>query len=253
MGRNFMTKAALDEWLKSGQVECDVMVMHQLWTEFMGPMHSQASLEQMEKCKLVVTGDFHQFKIITTNRGVRVLSPGATQMQKINEPTTHYVHILRDDLSIDYVQLKSRGVFDVQLETEDQVQHLAKQAQGYVLGLKSQAGDTINQSFKPIIRFKINNPIQAAVPRLEESFGPHAVVFFINKDEKSEEAPLMYTGVAADLPVLQEATVVMADNFPPDDPNLRDALNLIESTLPPVEAVRQLRSQYVEVSSDQAS
>lgn len=251
-GRNFMSRTELDSWLNERQVECDLMVMHQLWIEFMG-MHGQTSLERLEKCKFLLTGDLHDMRTFTTGKGITVLSPGATQMQSIKEPTRHQVFILNDDMSANLFPLKSRGVIDILVEREEQIVYMVNNARQVVEEMLRAvaSGGSVNMQLKPIVRFKIANPIPGAVPKLGEAFEAHAAVFFVGgSKEVTEEVPLMFQE-RHELPVLEEAAAVMADNFAPDDPSLRDAMELIESKVKPADAVRALRSRYVEVQSAQ--
>ena len=102
---------------------CDVMICHQIWHELMGGASAQAKIKEFVHPKLVISGDYHQYKAIRLRREdgskVAAVSPGATHMRKLSEPSHHYVVLLHDDLTIKRLSLNSRARINVSIESGD--------------------------------------------------------------------------------------------------------------------------------------
>ncbi len=84
-GLDYMPEAELQEAIKQIPPETTVMVMHQVWSDFMGdiakPQGSFADLPA--HVKLLITGDFHETHNFTTDAGLTVLSPGSSHLRSI--------------------------------------------------------------------------------------------------------------------------------------------------------------------------
>lgn len=90
--------------------ETDVLLTHQVWKEFLGENRGEASMTDVLSAKLMITGDFHQHRLLQVN-GMNVLSPGPVCLQAIDEEPQKNIYLVYDDLSITAVPLKSRPLY----------------------------------------------------------------------------------------------------------------------------------------------
>lgn len=99
--------------------ETDILVMHQVWANFMPP-GDKVKPECMANevpgfVKMLITGDFHDHRsLAVTNRDGRpmsMLSPGPVCMQNLAENENKYCFVVYDDLSFESRKLKTRRCF----------------------------------------------------------------------------------------------------------------------------------------------
>lgn len=117
-GLDYTPPTMLHEELASIPSDTDVFVAHQVWQESM-PFGAEASFADVP-AKFMVTGDLHQTKVYELPDR-QVLSPGATHMRKIDEPSTHSVFLLSRDataLRLTELPLQSRRVVRWTVATE---------------------------------------------------------------------------------------------------------------------------------------
>jgi len=94
-GLDWRRSNELAEDLKNIPSKTQILVAHQVWSEFMGEGRSEGSWDQIpEHVKVLFTGDFHETHVLKTERGLRVISPGSTNLRKVNENTDKFVFIL---------------------------------------------------------------------------------------------------------------------------------------------------------------
>ena len=104
----------------------DLLMTHQVWTEFMGAKIGQASFMDVPHVRCVLTGDYHKH-LSWVGEGkdgqpLTVLSPGSTCMQAIDEPEDKKIFLLYDDLTYCSLSLPCRRVYRVRLETADELE-----------------------------------------------------------------------------------------------------------------------------------
>lgn len=108
--------------------ESQVVICHQVWQELMGGRSCEGSLSRIP-AKLVISGDYHQFKSVAVTRAdgkgkLTAVSPGATHIRKINEPTEHFALKLYSDLSVKRIPLSSRRIMHVGVTGKDDLHDL---------------------------------------------------------------------------------------------------------------------------------
>lgn len=126
VGLNYLAGDALRSALEEPwpPKDTDVLVTHQLWSEFMGK-YADVSLEEVPNARLVITGDFHETHSRIINREgspFRVLSPGSTCQQDISEDPQKYAFILYDDLSLKSVKLRGRRLHRATITTQEEAE-----------------------------------------------------------------------------------------------------------------------------------
>jgi hypothetical protein len=111
--------------------DTDILLMHQVWLEFMGDKCGcECSFATVPHASVVFTGDYHnnQSRIIDRLNGqkLKVISPGSTNMRKIDEPVDKYFYVLFDDFVWKRVRIPTRRKFEIRMETEHDVTHFDK-------------------------------------------------------------------------------------------------------------------------------
>lgn len=104
----------------------DVVVMHQVWEEFMGRIRGcDGSLRDVPRVKAVLTGDFHRhdaFRIQAADgRDLLIISPGSTSMRTLDEDPRKYFHVLYNDLTVESVPIRTRHVYRTRFISEAEV------------------------------------------------------------------------------------------------------------------------------------
>jgi DNA repair exonuclease SbcCD nuclease subunit len=109
-GMDFRSATQLQASLAQIPPEANVLVAHQVWSDFMGDIvHSQGSFADIPShIELLITGDYHKTVCQQLPSGMQVLSPGSTHMRAINEPAEKYGHLLtvQDDGSVQWQALE---------------------------------------------------------------------------------------------------------------------------------------------------
>ncbi len=128
-GLDFRPKGVLQEELAAVPKSTDVLVCHQVWSDFMGEQTlPQGEIADIVHGDLLVTGDLHQnvYKVKSYRRKdgqfIRVFSPGATHQLKINEPSDCYFGFLTDDGKIRRQQLRTRLFVQFSVNTPEQLE-----------------------------------------------------------------------------------------------------------------------------------
>jgi len=199
VGRDFCDAEKLTEFC-SGELarSADVLVMHQVWLEFMGEeCKPQGSFELIPaNVKLLITGDYHENICQDYNvngRKLTVLSPGSTHLRSIAEPPDKYVFIVefeegKEKPKISTHPLLSRQVLNI---TADDFEKLPKKIQAFLDEVEAYVADNnIPDSVAmPLVRITYNKDDSEAISKVEQKFAKKAHLFFkVVKTHNPEDA-----------------------------------------------------------------
>lgn len=181
-GLDFQTAATLQEELNGIPAGTDMLVCHQTWADWMGTIaNPQGEFAQVPLVRYVVSGDLHK-TLIETKTGkdgqkMRVVSPGATCMQAINEPAEHFC-ILFDGGSFTKLPLKSRPYFahGPVVREHDVAQLLA--ALPDELAAAAARLDLPEALRRPYLRIDYSYQVPDVVRRVEKLVGQSARLFW---------------------------------------------------------------------------
>lgn len=167
----------------------DILVAHQVWSEFMGSIAApQGSFRDVPHVSMVVTGDYHGDYVNKTYRGkngqkMRVVNPGATCMQAIDEPPEKYFVTLYDDGSVTCHLVHSRPFIELgHIQTQDELEEVLETIQARI----SEAADAcqlkdIHEDWSglhvPIVRLAYSPRLALAGRRFKELVGDEAHLF----------------------------------------------------------------------------
>lgn len=122
-GLDWHTADKLNEAISMIPADTDVVVMHQVWEEFMGTYCiCEGSLTSIPYARWVFTGDFHQNRELeimgADGQDLTVISPGSTNIRKIDEPTDKFYYVLREDRTWSRYQIPTRRKFELTIANE---------------------------------------------------------------------------------------------------------------------------------------
>lgn len=155
----------------------NVLILHQVWKEFMGDICApEGSLDELvpDHVDLVITGDFHrhctELRKNVNGHEYRVLSPGSTTMQALNEDPVKFCFLLYDDSSIVSLPLKSRPVIYSRSVTEGQLDNELQRIDADIAALKASPDvQKLPENIQsPMLVAQFNHDIADAARRLRK-------------------------------------------------------------------------------------
>jgi len=182
------------------ETKADVVVCHQVWQELMGGSSSEGKLANFAGVKMAISGDYHRRVLKFVRRKgedpLYVLSPGATHMRKINEPTTHCVAVLHDDYSVKWVKLKSRKVMRASVGSEADVEATLRSLPSALADVSAEtsAKGMPSELVTPLLIVTDTSDIVGVEPRLREVVGDRAHLFYSSRGAAMCEDEFVPTG-----------------------------------------------------------
>ncbi|HXS23145.1 MAG TPA: hypothetical protein VN719_02865 [Gemmatimonadales bacterium] len=208
-GLNWSPIGQIEEELRAIPPGTEVLLAHQVHAEFMGVVATpEMSLAQVPYVKAIFTGDFHRVEqqVIHRTDGseIRVFSPGAIAIRKINEPDSHSFFVFRSaDFTPEVVPLKHRPVIRMTLGVGTHFDPAG--AQGLIAQAQRQAAaDGVPEELQtPILDLVYPAELEELVARIESVVQGQAHVFKRPQLPKQaveiESAPLEETVAVGDL------------------------------------------------------
>ena len=228
--------------------DTDVVFAHQHWREFGGGSNSQGKIEDLRAGKLLISGDLHEFRSIKVDRKdgqtIRAVSPGATCLRKVNEPTTHYALLLNDDMSITKVKLRSRPVLRTTIKSEHDLETFCIVLPSAIEKVEATVQGKLPAILQtPLLIIQDMSWLPGVEARLDNMIGDRAHLLYYRAargtTENVEAIAATTQATAVDLlPSMLRAEVV----------NSPDVLELLETALlseSPKRAIAQYRNQMI--------
>lgn len=232
----------------------DILFAHQTWTDFMGEKAAtQGLLGDIPIVSTVYTGDYHHPMDINivgaTGQKMRVISPGSTCMQAIDEPVHKYFHVLYDDGSFERIRLKTRQLLEWQtLNTESDIDHFVSEIDA---GLTRAASDAVDDGLppeiaKPLLWLRYSHHVAAAIrTRVPRAVADRAFLFYkenppepVEAVERRREASERGEAKASTLESELHEYLVVRHELELE----ADSMRLLQSP-DPAETLRQLREE----------
>lgn len=180
-GIDWTSREALPSLLKEVPPETDVLVLHQVCHEFMGGITvAEMHLAQVPHARLVVVGDYHEHKIVRLNglhgQNVTVLSPGSTNMRKIDEPAAKRFFVVHDDLTVKSVRIPTRPFLQQEILSEDMLSEFVQSIRGILKDLTEES--TLQDGLdKPLLRVLYRADLENAYSRIASAVAGWAHLF----------------------------------------------------------------------------
>jgi DNA repair exonuclease SbcCD nuclease subunit len=248
-GIDWTSREALPEMLKEVPSDTDVLVLHQVCHEFMGGITvAEMNLTQVPYAQLVVVGDFHEHKILRLNgfhgQGMRVLSPGSTNMRKIDEPPLKRFFVVHEDLSVKSVRIVTRPFAKQEILSEDMLAEFVTRIRGELKDLTEES-KLRNGLDKPLLRVSYRSDLENAYSRIAAAVGDWAHLFTkviqppreTDGDNSGEETyeEVADLGLVGCLPLLVDEA---------EEPDVYNLCHLLLSTDSPAAALASARAEY---------
>lgn len=170
---------------------CDVMVLHQVWAENMGPVCvSEGQLADVVHASTVLTGDFHRhYMLQLQNRDGKPLtmfSPGSVCLQAVDEDPHKYCYLRYDDGSVVSQALRTRPYLYSRLATKDSLDQAAAELRQL---LETARDDLPEEVRKPIWAVDYYYVLPGGLQAIEAAAGDK-VHLFASAIAKHEETPV---------------------------------------------------------------
>ncbi len=199
-GIDYQGADALKVALGSIPESANVLIAHQVWSDFMGDIAlPQGEFAQIPHVSTLVTGDFHQSILEHSKykgaqgQDLLVFSPGATCMRSITEPEKHHFGVLCDDGSIDVIDLRSRKFDEFNILSSNDAEHLLEHVDTYL----NEAADHAESNALPV---ELHTPLWRVVyshrvsdlpRRLGKIVGDRAHLFWKEIPQEREESKVL--------------------------------------------------------------
>ncbi len=242
----------LEEELAKIPPNTDYLFCHQVWQQFMGNLTSpEGTLEKVKVRKAVFTGDYHKHivKRVLNNKGkeIKVYSPGATHMRAINEPSEHYVYLLREDGTVDSIKLKSRLVTRIDATSKTSRLDLLANARRYIRRWSKQIKELglPAELQRPLLEVRVKE----YSADLSDAFHEHALLF--QKLVEKKTSPENKKAVAI---VNAGVNNCLSAVLPKSSASYKLVLRLLGANKKDIsKVVKQLRNKYLADESCKAS
>jgi predicted phosphodiesterase len=184
-GLDYQPHGKLQEELAEIPRGCNLLVAHQTWGDWMGDIASpQGDFAQIPgHVTHVFSGDLHQVKMDkcknADGRIMLCISPGATTMQKIDEPAEHFCMLLDTKGIFSKSGLKSRVLidWDVMNHTEDVERFVAEiEAELATAQQTAAANDYPETMLLPYLRVTYSHKLVDVVRRVEKVVAGRALL-----------------------------------------------------------------------------
>lgn len=132
-GIDWTASTSIQEEFDRVLLDTQLLVMHQVWRDLMGPRigDAECSFSEVPYADILLTGDFHQSLSLTTmnksKKDMLVLSPGPVCMQSIDENPTKQFFVLCDDMTVQQILLKTRYCYRVTINNKDELNYFLDQ------------------------------------------------------------------------------------------------------------------------------
>jgi DNA repair exonuclease SbcCD nuclease subunit len=250
-GLDWQPRDRVADFLATVPADTDILVMHQVCHEFMGSITvPEMSVAQVPHAKILVVGDYHDHKVLNARgaqgQQLKVLSPGSTNMRKIDEPPAKKIFVVCGDLSVKSVRLKTRAVVKEEILNEFQLEEFIGSIRGTLKDalVAAKAPEAIE---KPLVWAHYREDVPNAYARIEEAVGEWGHLFTKvlaatrEGDEDAVEGEETYEaveelGLVGCLPFMVNEA---------EEPDVYNLCHLLLSTDSPAAALASAREEFL--------
>lgn len=184
-GLDWTRPSEMEEALASIPKDTDIVVMHQVCTEFMGGVRDcELTCLTVPHAKLLIMGDYHVHEKKTLRmadgRKAILVSPGSTCMQKIDEEPAKHFFVLYSDMTVKSQPIKGRRVLSAgRMLTDDAVASFVAGVEAAIAGATERAvkDELPDELLKPILRVEYSEDLEGAGRRIRRAVDSLAFVF----------------------------------------------------------------------------
>lgn len=231
-GLDYRGVTELEEALKE-LPSVDVLLFHQVWTDFMGS-RGQLGMDKIQSASpLIITGDFHkpvEKSVDLPNKAdVKVVSPGAACMQDVSECPDKYYVIVYDDLTVSFEQIPTRQVFDISIQNEEDIQKFLESGLDHVCRSAATVGE-------PIVRI-LHREVAGMREALETAAKGRCNLFWkLEEEEETEAAADSVEDGSGSSNIFDAFSEALSQKVKRDSQEYKDVMRLLTSHQPKVDA-----------------
>jgi len=169
----------------------DILVMHQVWDEFMGEIRGcEGSWSHVPYASVLFTGDYHDTHYLEGDKGrafvgangqpLTVISPGSTNLRKVDEPEAKHFFLLFSDWSWRKCKIPTRHVLRPVLSDDDDLEDFLSNSEKLIskhCELAEQEGLPPGL-FDPIVHVTYPEDLDNAFKRLRRTLAGQGAHFF---------------------------------------------------------------------------
>ena len=251
----------LEEALELVPENTDVLVMHQVWDEFMGEVRGcEGSWSQVPFATTLFTGDYHATHHLRSENGrahvgahgqpLTVISPGSTNMRKVDEPEDKHFFLLFSDNAWEKRKILTRPVLRVSAFDDDALDQICDN----ILHKISRSVDVAKgrglpeQLVKPILHFAYADDLESPYSRVRDIVSEQAHLFHKAVKQSAEDSEILLSREQRNLAASKGLTGYLELLVAREDPDFRALLPLLDSDDPKteIEAMRNERFKVLE-------
>jgi len=248
-GIDWQPREKVPEALAAVPAGTDVLIMHQVCHEFMGGITiAEMDFGQVPHAKLLIVGDYHEHRTYEARGAqgqmLKVLSPGSTNMRKIDEPPLKKFFVVSDDLTCKSVRLRTRPYLGWDILDEGSLEHFIENVVPELQSLAQESGLPAD-SAKPLLRVRYREEIPNAYARIAAAVGTAGHLFTkvlaaTRDDEEAVEGEETYAeveelGLLGCLPLMVDET---------EEPEVFQLVHQLLATDDPQAALAAARGEY---------
>lgn len=167
----------------------DILVMHQVWSDFMGSVVAcECEFADVPVAPTLFTGDYHVTKVVNKDgsekvRGadgqdLTVYSPGSTHLRSVDEDFEKYVMLYHEDGAWTKSQLLARLKFEYSIQNDGDLQEFPKRWATALKRMTSYAEENLPTALQqPILWLQQLETMEDARRTVEELVGEDADIF----------------------------------------------------------------------------
>lgn len=209
-GLDWMMTEEIPEAFAAIPPDTDVLITHQVWTDFMGEhIGGACSFSQVPHVKCIMTGDFHSH-LCTHSKGangqdIQVISSGPPYMKTINEEDQKYCYLMYDDLSVVSIPIKGRKVYRFVLNKDTDVAAFLRK----IDEIDPKPKDLPEELVKPIVNVKYDRSLPDVYKEIVRACNNNFHLFAeplphnlpeMEEADKTKHADTISKGLAGNLP-----------------------------------------------------
>lgn len=222
--------------------EAQIVLMHQVWLEHMGPQRgSEGSFTQLPDCKVYFTGDFHEMRV-TRQGNSTIISPGSTNLRKINEPAKKYYFVLYDNNSWEAKLIPTRQRVDFSVRNERQLEKFLSDWSATHDKLQAEAAKLPVELHRALLWLKYDPELPDILPRVEAAIGGEVELFRRELPPSRDDADVVIERAERDRAVENGLIGCLPLVVPQDNEDYGVIRNLLDAEDPSV-VIDELRKQ----------
>lgn len=248
-GLDYLSAAALREALPTIKPGTQLLVCHQVWSDFMGSIAvCEGALSDIPYVTYVLTGDYHKTVIDTfTNRQGktgRVWSPGSICMQSIDEdPEKYFFHYDHAKRTVKQVLLRTRPLIAWhEIEDEGEMSAFLTTISEHLDKAYDEAAGLPEEIRKPIVHVPYSLDLERPYARILKALDGRAHFFqqeLVRQTaeqviEKKKRQEIAHKGLLGCLPLV----------VPDEESPVRKGLERLLASKDPAATLRQMKEEF---------